>query len=106
MPDNGQRLNIKVSDEILGGTYANEVLIWHTQKEFTLDFLVVPSMPSPYPEADGATEIPGQHVARLKIPLSTIFEIAKAISNNIGVYEESYGALTPQPEDDPRGGTL
>ena len=43
--------------------------------------------------------MPANVVARLKIPSTVIFQVAKAIADNVRKFEESYGPITPAPPD-------
>lgn len=61
---------IRVPFELEGGTYANFLSAWHTADEFTLDFCV--SLP-PDPAADAEFRL----VARLKIPVTMVFEFLR-----------------------------
>ena len=92
-------MQFTVPDDLTGGTYANHVVVWHTFHEFTLDFSVAPTVPAEVTDESGNVVIPSQVVARIKVPHSVIFEIARAISTNVNEYEQSFGAITPQPGD-------
>ncbi|MFH1437155.1 MAG: DUF3467 domain-containing protein, partial [Pseudomonadota bacterium] len=37
----GRQIRIKAKDEVLGGAYANTMIVAHTKEEFVLDFLAV-----------------------------------------------------------------
>ena len=75
------------------------MVVWHTYHEFTLDFSVAPTVPTGVTDESGNAVIPSRVVARIKVPHSVIFEIARAISTNVDEYEQAFRAITPQPGD-------
>ncbi len=92
-PDNGESgvpMRINVPESELTGTYANFAAVWHSPHEFTLDFGVA-DMETTTP--DGETFVPVKVVARLKVPPSVIFEIARVIAENVDKYERQFGAI-------------
>jgi hypothetical protein len=97
MPD--PTLEYRVAEDIEGGVYANSVTIWHTGHEFTLDF--GSSLP-PMQDEDGGVTVPFRVVARVKLPVSVIFDLLQAINHNMTTYEETFGPISgmsgPAPE--------
>lgn len=75
-----QQLQVKVSDEILKGVYANMVQIGHTQEEFVLDFMNV------YPPA-------GVLNSRVIVSPSHLKRIVAALQDNLKKYEEQFGNI-------------
>lgn len=88
MPD--PTLEYRVAEDIEGGTYANAVTIWHTGHEFTFDF--GSSLP-PRQNEDGEVTIPFRVVARIKLPVSVIFDLLQAINGNMTTYEATFGPI-------------
>lgn len=84
-------LEYRVSDDIEGGLYANSVTIWHTGHEFTFDF--ASSLP-PRQDEDGEVTVPFKVVARVKVPVSMIFDLLQAINSNMTTYEETFGPIS------------
>lgn len=76
----GQQLQVKVSDEVLKGVYANMVQVGHTPEEFILDFMNL------FPPA-------GILTARLIVSPSHMKRIAEALQNNLKLYEEQFGKI-------------
>ena len=78
-------IQVSISDEILRGTYSNQIVISHSRGEFVMDCMMV----FPPKGITGARVIvsPG-HAKRL----------LKALQNNIATYEKSYGEI---PEEAP-----
>jgi len=89
MADNqsGQQLQVKVSDEMLKGVYANMLQIGHTQEEFVLDFMNV------FPPT-------GTLNARVFVSPSHMKRIVAALEDNLKKYESQFGNIsateTPQ----------
>ena len=89
------QVRMEISDKKKAGVYANVAAIWHGPYEFTLDFGV-----AGMPEHDESGElfVPTPVVARVKVPTSVIFEIARAIAENVDRYEKAYGPIPHAPQ--------
>ena len=74
------------------GLYSNFLGVWHSPYEFTLDFCVTqPPQPS---EADPErTVMPCLVVSRVKIPVTLIFDVVRALNENMTRYEETFGEI-------------
>jgi hypothetical protein len=96
--------NVQLPSELEGGAYANFLSVWHTGHEFTLDFAV--TQPAIVPDnPQEAVTVPCRVVARVKIPPSLIFDIMRALNENMTTYESTFGEIQrPQPtqEDEPQ----
>ena len=79
----------------MNGVFADFVGVWHNLYGFTIDFGVI-GMPET--KADGRTVLPTPVVARIKVPPGLIFQIARAIAENVDRYERAYGPITPRPD--------
>ncbi len=77
-----QQIQVKVTDEILKGVYANMVQVGHTQEEFILDFMNL------FPPAGAVT-------ARVIVSPGHMKRIAAAIAENLKRFEEQFGAIKP-----------
>ena len=77
---NQQQLQVKMSDEVLKGVYANMVQVGHTPEEFILDFMNL------FPPA-------GVVSARVIVSPGHIKRIAAALAENIKRYEEQFGTI-------------
>ncbi len=80
-----QNINIKVPDEVLKGTYSNNVFISHNKEEFVLDFIHISFFPPP-----------GQGIATAKIITSPghFKRMVQALSENLSKYEQQFGKIT------------
>lgn len=75
-----KEVKLKINDEQLKGTYANQVGIMHTRDEFVLDFISM--LP---PEA--------LVTSRVIVSPAALKRMYTAIGVNIKKYEESFGAI-------------
>jgi hypothetical protein len=97
MPDRPIELKIDVPPELEGGTYANVLNVWHTAYEFTLDFGVMQQVGEP-DDADAALQVPVRVVSRVRIPVTLLFEVLKALNTNMTGYESTFGSIrAPEP---------
>ena len=79
-PGQGQQINIKGSDEVLAGKYANMMQVAHNKEEFILDFMnLVPPQ--------------GRLNARIITSPGHAKRIAQTLLDNIKRYEESFGKI-------------
>jgi hypothetical protein len=90
---------IRLSEEMEPGVYANFLGVWHTGHEFTLDFAAT----QPPTSTDEGTVVPCRVVARVKIPPTRVFDIIKTLNANLTGYEETSGDIkSPNPKPDRR----
>ena len=94
-PEPGQpqptEFQIVVPPELEGGVYSNFLGVWHTPYEFTLDFCtMMPPQPS---EEDGHPVMPCRVTSRVKIPVTLIFDLLRALNDNMTRYEQAYGEI-------------
>ena len=82
--DSGQQLQVKMTDDILTGVYANMVQVGHTPEEFILDFMNL------FPPA-------GIVNARVIIAPGHMKRITAALAENIKKYEQQYGVIKDFP---------
>ena len=94
MPDRPIELKIDVPPELEGGTYANVLNVWHTAYEFTLDFGVMQQVGEPE-DSDAALQVPVRVVSRVRIPVTLLFEVLKALNTNMTGYEGTFGSIRP-----------
>lgn len=78
--DQGQQLQVKVTDEVLKGVYANMVQVGHTPEEFILDFMNL------FPPA-------GIITSRVILSPGHMKRIVAALADNLKRYEEQFGAV-------------
>jgi Protein of unknown function (DUF3467) len=90
-----------VAPELEGGVYANFLGVWHTGHEFTLDFASTQPPQVEDPEDDQSlVRVPCRVVARVKVPVTVIFDVLRALNENMTRYETSFGEITrPGPPE-------
>ena len=94
MPERPIELQLDVPPELEGGTYANVLNVWHTAYEFTLDFGVMQQVVEPEDaEADAPLQVPVRVVSRVRIPVTLLFEVLKALNTNMTGYESTFGSI-------------
>lgn len=79
-PNQQQQMQVKVSDEVLKGVYANMVQVGHSPEEFILDFMNL------FPPA-------GVVGARVIVSPGHAKRLAAALADNIKKYEEQFGPI-------------
>jgi len=80
-----KQINIKITDEVLTGKYANMMQVAHTKEEFILDF---------------ANVVPPQGILNARVITSPghIKRIIKALQDNLAKYEQAFGRITEAEE--------
>ena len=80
-----QEVGIKITDEILKGVYANNMVVAHSKEEFFVDFINV---------------IPPQGIVTARVIISPghMKRIIKALSEKVSKYEAKFGEITEAPE--------
>ncbi|HEV8251156.1 MAG TPA: DUF3467 domain-containing protein [Gaiellaceae bacterium] len=94
MQDPGQRQEIQmvVPPDKEAGVYSNFLGVWHSAYEFTLDFCATqPARPSD--DDPGRMVMPCLVVSRIKIPVTLIFDVVRALNENMTRYEETFGEI-------------
>jgi len=81
-------MKIKISDDVLKGSYANTLVVTHTSEEFVLDFIL---------------SLPPQGVINSRIITSPrhLKRFIEALRQNLARYEERQGPVSVAP--DPAG---
>lgn len=80
MSEQPQQIQVKITDDILRGVYANLAQIAHTKEEFVIDFLNL---------------MPPQGIVSARVYLSPAHtkRLANALLDNIKKYEEQFGRV-------------
>ena len=94
--DRPVELHIEVPPELEAGTYANVLNVWHTAYEFTLDFGVMQQVAEPE-DPEEAVHVPVRVSSRVRIPVTLLFEVLKALNQNMTNYEATFGPIR-EPE--------
>ena len=85
---------IQVPPELEAGVYANFLGVWHTAYEFTLDFAATqpPQVEDPA-DPQGRVRVPCRVVARVKVPTGALFDVLRALNENMTMYESVFGEI-------------
>jgi len=77
-----QRIDIELPEEVAEGRYANLVMIAHSAEEFILDFIrIMPGLPK------------ARVQSRIIITPAHAKRLLRALADNIGRYEATYGDI-------------
>jgi Protein of unknown function (DUF3467) len=93
-PERPSRFEIQVPPEQEAGVYANFLSVWHTAYEFTLDFAATqPPQIDDGADPSSPARVPCRVVARVKIPPTVVFDLIRAINENMTRYEQAFGEI-------------
>jgi hypothetical protein len=93
MDNQSQRqIQIKVTDDIMRGVYANALSVVHSKEEFTIDFMNI------YPH-QGAGIVNG----RIIISPGHMKRIIEALQDNLSKYENQFGKIESAKAPEPIG---
>ncbi|MFZ4516292.1 MAG: DUF3467 domain-containing protein [Acidimicrobiia bacterium] len=102
MSDPNVRFDVHVPDHQMAGEYANLLNVWHTAHEFTLDFAsTMPPETAVDEHGDEFVRVPVRVVQRVKVPPTLLFEIIRALNDNMTRYEEAFGPIQRFAGNDP-----
>lgn len=99
-PQQEIRFKVEIPPELRAGQFASFANIWHGSDSFTLDFATVVQPPvSRQDEETGASyiEVASQVVARVRIPPAQVFEIMKALEQQLTAWEAETGNAPSGP---------
>lgn len=89
-----RRFDIEVAPEVEPGVHADFASLWHTPDTFVLDFASLRRPPDLQEDADTGSRylvMPTRIVARVKIPPGQVFELMKALENQLSQWERETG---------------
>ena len=88
---------ISLPEENIEGRFADFANLWHTPNVFVLDFVALTQPPTPGEGPDGTPSelIPGRVVSRIRIPPEQVFELAAALTRQLGLWEQETGRKPP-----------
>jgi len=99
------RFQVEVPADLEGGVPAEFANIWHTRTSFVLDFAVPKGPPQVVDDDAGRRAVVNAKVvARVRIPPQQAFEIARALTQQLDLWEKETGAGRPAPPVPPTGG--
>ena len=93
-PPAEQRFEIEISPEVEQGVWADFVSLWHTPDSFVLDFAALRRPPYAVEDAESRAAsrvMPARIVGRVRIPPSQVFELMKALEQQLSMWEQETG---------------
>lgn len=92
--------NIEMPPAIVPGSFADFANVWHTNNAFVLDFVAITQPPMAAPDAQGqpGVNIAGQVVSRVRIPPQQVFELARALTQQLTAWEQEHGISVQPPQ--------
>lgn len=88
------RVEIAVPVDKEVGEYASFASVWRAQECFVIDFAIEVRPPEVSEEPESATRyvhVPARVVARVRIPPGQVWELMKALEQNLSAYERETG---------------
>ena len=87
-------IDVQMPDELVAGTYADFVAVWHSRDSFTLDFAALTGPPTTSADESGRPVTSGRArvVARVRIPPGQVFELMKALEKQLTQWEQQTGS--------------
>ena len=79
-----QNAQLHIPEDRIEGTYADFVSVWHSRDVFVLDFAVLSQPTTP-------AQLTSRVVSRVRIPPSQVFEIMKALEQQLSAWEKERG---------------
>ncbi len=92
--DATRQFQIDLPPELIGGAYADFANVWHTPTVFVMDFLTIAQPPQESVDPDTGkrqTTVPARVVSRVRIPPDQVFELAKALTQQLEAWERETG---------------
>ncbi len=88
-----RQFEIEMPQKAVTGVYADFANVWHTPDVFVMDFVSLVRPPHEATDAEGnlVTLVPGRVVQRVRIPPEQVFELAKALTQQLEFWEQENG---------------
>jgi hypothetical protein len=92
------QINFDISPEVETGTFADFASIWHTDNVFVLDFASLrgPARESRDESGVAQNSVNARVVTRVRIPPEQVFELAKALTRELEIWEQQTGKRSAQ----------
>ena len=93
-----QQFEIDLPPEIIAGNYADFANVWHTPTVFVMDFVTLAQPPREDTNSDTGERVaivPARVVSRIRIPPEQVFELAKALTQQLEFWEQETGKRSP-----------
>jgi len=92
------QINFDIPSEVEAGSFADFASIWHTDNVFVLDFASLrgPATETPDENGEPHRSVNARVVSRVRIPPEQVFELAKALTRELELWEQQTGRRNPQ----------
>ncbi|MDR3107186.1 MAG: DUF3467 domain-containing protein [Bifidobacteriaceae bacterium] len=90
-----QRIHIRLPENRETGVYADFVRAWHTKDAFVLDFAAL--LEPPRREDTGEVVLNAVVCSRVRIPPAQVFELMKALEQQLSSWEKQHGKRPVEP---------
>lgn len=93
-----RQFEIDLPPDLIAGAYADFANVWHTPTVFIMDFLTLAKPPSDVIDSETGetrTIVPARVVSRVRIPPEQVFELAKALTQQLEFWEQETGRRPP-----------
>lgn len=92
------QINFDIPSENETGTFADFASIWHTDNVFVLDFASLrgPATETHDEHGNPQRAVNARVVTRVRIPPEQVFELAKALTRELELWEQQTGKRSPQ----------
>lgn len=98
-----RRLSVSATPDVEAGVYADFVSVWHQPHLFVLDFSVHTNPPQVMEvEGQRVVNVPARMVSRVRIRPEQIWEIMKALEQQLSRWEKEQGR-TQRHQEPPEG---
>jgi hypothetical protein len=98
------RVEIAVPTDKEVGEYASFASVWRAQGSFVIDFATEVRPPEVREDPESTTpylHVPAQVVSRVRIPPGQVWELMKALEQNLSAYERESGGGDPEVPPQP-----
>lgn len=84
---------IDLPGKLEAGVPADFASLWHTPTSFVIDFVATkgPAQIAEDEDGDSVQVIPAKVVSRIRIPPEQVFELAKALTQQLSMWEKETG---------------
>ncbi len=94
-----RKFEIELPPEVIEGRFADFANVWHTPDVFVMDFVSLARPPQEGHDEDGTPvmHVPARVVSRVRIPPQQVFELAKALTQQLEFWEQETGKRPQRP---------
>ncbi len=86
------QFEIDLPAKVVPGHYADFANVWHTPNVFVMDFVTLAQPPrEDTSSGERVAVVPARVVSRIRIPPEQVFELAKALTQQLEFWEQETG---------------